>query len=125
MVEILEGNHGTKENGFTDYLSSFTTILSPYSALQRNALNLTTPSEERQELYGPDNIFQFSKCRTVGRHAGDHHGSPFSSRVFREDISRNIYRHITMTVNSIFTQSLQVINSLYSAKLKFLNFWSS
>ena len=23
------------------------------------------------ELPGPNNIFQFSKCRTVGRHAGD------------------------------------------------------
>ena len=74
---------------------------------------------EGTELYGPDNISPFLKCRTVGRHAGDHHGSPFSSRVLREDISKNIYRHITMTVNSIFTQSLQIINSLYSAKLKF------
>ena len=51
------------------------------------------------ELYGPDNISPFSKCRTLGRHGGDHHGRPFSSRVLREDISKNIYRHITMTVN--------------------------
>ena len=54
----------------------------------------------RQDFSGLDNIFPFSKCRTVGRHAGDHHGSPFRNRVLCVDISKHIYRHITLTVNS-------------------------
>ena len=29
----------------------------------------------------------FSKCRTAGRHAGDHHGSPFPNRVLSVDTS--------------------------------------
>ena len=29
----------------------------------------------------------FTKCRTAGRHAGDHHGSPFPNRVFSVDTS--------------------------------------
>ena len=52
------------------------------------------------ELPGLDNISLFSKCRTVGRHAGDHHGSPFPNRVLFVDTSENIYRRITLTVNS-------------------------
>ena len=52
---------------------------------------LTVPSS-RQELYGPDNISPFSKCRTVGRHAGDHHGSPFPNRVLCASTSKHIYR---------------------------------
>ena len=54
----------------------------------------------RQELYGPDNISPFSKCRTVGRHAGDHHGSPFPNKVLCVDTSEHIYRRLTLTVNS-------------------------
>ena len=49
------------------------------------------------KLYGLDNISPFSKCRTVGRHAGDHHGSPFPNRVLCEDISER-YRAISNTV---------------------------
>ena len=53
MVEILEGNHGTKENGFTDHLfrlqrmwSNFVTCINTKMVvLSSNALNLTTPSE--------------------------------------------------------------------------------
>ena len=67
----------------------------------------------------------FSKCRTARRHAGDHHGSSFLNRVFSVDTSKNIYRRIPMTVNSLFTQSLQFINGLYFAKLKYFSLKSS
>ena len=77
------------------------------------------------ELSGLDNISLFSKCRTVGRHAGDHHGSPFPNRVLCVDTSKHIYRHVTLTVNSFFTQSLQFINCLYLAKLKYFSFQRS
>ena len=52
------------------------------------------------ELSGLDNISPFSKCRTVGRHAGDHHGSPFPNKVLCVDTSKHIYLHETLTVNS-------------------------
>ena len=38
-------------------------------------------SKAGTELYGLDNISPFSKFRTVGRHAGDHHGRRFRHRV--------------------------------------------
>ena len=52
------------------------------------------------ELSGLDNISPFSKCRTVGRHAGDHHGSPFPNKVLCVDTSKHINLHKTLTVNS-------------------------
>merc|ERR1711911_209752 len=56
--------------------------------------------QTRQELSGLDNIFQFSKCRTVGRHAGDHHGISFPNPVLCASTSKHIYRHIILNVNS-------------------------
>ena len=63
----------------------------------------------------------FSKYRTAGRHAGDHHGSPFPNRVFSLDTSKNINRRIPLTVNLLITQSLQFINCFYLAKLKYFS----
>ena len=74
------------------------------------------------ELYGLDNISPFSICRTVGRHAGDHHGSPFPNRVLCEDISEHIYRHISLSVNSFFTKPLLFINNLILVKVKYFSF---
>ena len=59
-------------------------------------LNVPTPTMNKSYLCTLDRarnilartIFSsFSKCRTVGRHAGDHHGSPFPNRVFSVDTS--------------------------------------
>ena len=45
------------------------------------------------ELSGLDDISPFSKCRKVGRRAGDHHGSPLPNRVLCVDTTEDIYRH--------------------------------
>ena len=79
------------------------------------------PNLETRTLW-PGQYFQFSKCRTVGRHAGDHHGSPFPHRVWCVDISEHIYRHISLSVNSFFTKPLLFINSLILVKVKYFSF---
>ena len=66
--------------------------------------------------YGLDIFFSISKCRTAGRHAGVDLTRSTPNRVLSVHTSVNIYRQVTLTVNSIFTQSLQFINSLYSLK---------
>ena len=62
--------------------------------------NLFADLKKGTELSGLDSISPFSKSRTVGRHAGDHNGSPFPNRVLCVYKSEHIYRHITLTVNS-------------------------
>ena len=57
-------------------------------------------SQRGTELSGLDNISPFSKCWTLGRHAGDHHGSPFPNKVLCVDTSKHINLHKTLTVNS-------------------------
>ena len=78
-----------------------------------------------QETLRPGYFFSFSKCRTAGRHAGDHHGNPFPFRVLCASTSKDIYRHVILNVNSFFAQLLQLINSFYLAKLKYFSFYAS
>ena len=62
----------------------------------------------------PGHFFSITKCRTAGRHAGVDLTRSTPNRVLSVHRSIDTYRKVTLTVNSIFTQSLQFINSLYS-----------
>ena len=75
--------------------------------------------------YGLDIFFSISKCRTAGRHAGVDLTRSTPNRVLSVQRSIDTYRKVTLTVNSVFTQSLQFINSLYLLKCKHLGFYLS
>ena len=75
--------------------------------------------------YGLDIFFSISKCRTAGRHAGVDLTGSTPNRVLSVHRSIDTYREVTLTMNSVFTQSLQFINSFYSLKCRNLSFYLS
>ena len=118
MIEKLTGSNYSNQLG--------PKIKIKYFSNYKTGWYTTVSFENREPNIQSRTIFSsFSKCRTAGRHAGDHHGSPFPNRVFSVDTSQNIYRRILLTVNSLFTQSLQFINCFYLAKLKYFSLQSS
>ena len=66
--------------------------------------------------YALDIFSPILKCRTAGCHAGVDLTRSTPNRLLNVHRSIDTYRQGLLTVNSIFTQSLQFINSLYSYK---------
>ena len=62
-------------------------------------------------------FFPISKCRTAGRHAGDHHGRRFPNGVLCVDISEDTYRRIALTVNLFLLNHYCSLTVLFWGKL--------
>ena len=120
---LLKANTGVYVRGGLD-MSPCRHLESQYESFN-DTMDRQNLSTTGRCYYGLDTFFSISKCRTAGRHAGVDLTRSTPNRVLSVQRSIDTYRRVTLTVNSVFTQSLQFINSLYLLKCKHLGFYLS